>query len=267
MPKVKPAFYIWGSMVNSVLNLAVRPKTYVRLPLIVRMLAVPALLVLLGTQLLAAGPYLKPGLPDGVALLAPPPGTGTSEHQADLATVRSTFKARDAAGEARATRHSTLSLFIFAEAIGPVFVPGKFPKTEKLFEEVKKDIGDPINVAKDHWKRKRPYEIDETLLFGKPERNSSYPSGHSARGTVYAMVLAEVFPDKREEILVVGREIGWDRVVIGKHFPTDIQAGRVLAQAIFRELKASPDFQRDVAEAREEARAVQQPREPVGQGH
>ena len=110
--------------------------------------------------------------------------------------------------------------------------------------------------------RKRPYEIDKSLGHDKPEKSASYPSGHSTRGTVYALVLAEVFPDKREEILAIGREIGWDRVLIGKHFPTDIYAGRVLAKAIFRELMASPAFQHDLAEARAEQHPV-----PAGQGH
>ena len=219
-------------------------------------------------QLVAADGYLKPGQPDGIALLAPPPAPGSSEQTADLATARATFKARNAAEEKRATKHSSLSLFIFAEAIGPSFAPGKYPKTEELFEKVKKEIGQPINIAKDHWKRKRPYELDEELVFGRPEQSASYPSGHSTRGTVYALVLAEVFPDKREEILSIGREIGWDRVLIGKHFPTDIQAGRVLAKAIVRELNESPAFQHDLAAAKEEAQSVrqQETHPPEGKG-
>lgn len=70
------------------------------------------------------------------------------------------------------------------------------------------------------------------------------------------MVLAEVFADKKEAILAIGRDIGWDRVLIGKHFPTDIYAGRVLAQAIFRELQASPAFQQDLAKAKAEVEAA-----------
>ncbi|HCL92044.1 MAG TPA: PA-phosphatase, partial [Verrucomicrobia subdivision 3 bacterium] len=47
----------------------------------------------------------------------------------------------------------------------------------------------------------------------------------------------------------------WDRVLIGKHFPTDIHAARTLGQAIAREFLASPAFQRDLAEAQAEVRA------------
>jgi acid phosphatase (class A) len=201
--------------------------------------------------------YLSRGHPDGVALLTPPPGRGSEEEAADLATVRSVFKARTEQESARAKKDSTLSIFNFAEVIGPEFKAGQLPKVEALFEKVKKDITDSINIPKDHWKRKRPYQIESDLTFGPPEPSPSYPSGHSTRGTVQSLVLAELFPEKREAILAFGREIGWDRVLIGKHFPTDVQAGRVLGQAIVRELLASPAFQHDLAEARAEVQAWQ----------
>jgi acid phosphatase (class A) len=71
------------------------------------------------------------------------------------------------------------------------------------------------------------------------------------------MVLAELFPDNRDAILQVGRNIGWDRVLIGKHFPPDVQAGRVLGQAIVHELMASPSFQHDLAQAKTEIARAQ----------
>jgi acid phosphatase (class A) len=166
--------------------------------------------------------------------------------------VRLVFKARTPEETARAKKDDSLSLFNFAEVIGPEFEPGRFPKMEALFEKVKTNITESINLPKNHWKRLRPYQIDADLSFGKPETSASYPSGHSSRGTVQALLLAEFFPEKREAILMYGREIGWDRVLVGKHFPTDVQAGRVLGQAIARELLASPAFQRDLAKAKAE---------------
>jgi acid phosphatase (class A) len=92
--------------------------------------------------------------------------------------------------------------------------------------------------------------------LGDPEPSFGYPSGHSARGTVYALLVAELFPDKKDAVLAIGRTIGWDRVLIGKHFPTDVQAGRVLGQAIYRELSANAEFQHDLAEAKAEISAA-----------
>jgi acid phosphatase (class A) len=117
---------------------------------------------------------------------------------------------------------------------------------------VKKEISPVIDTPKNHWKRSRPYEIDRKLTLGEPEPSRSYPSGHSIRGTLQALMLAELFPERKEPILEMGRNIGWDRVLIGKHFPTDIYAGRVVAYAIFHELMASPAFVHDLSEAKAE---------------
>lgn len=202
--------------------------------------------------------YIAVGSPDGIALLAPPPAPGSPEQVADLASARAVFKARTSAEEARAMKDANLSIFNFAPAIGSFFEAGKLPKTEALFEKVKKEISESITIPKEHWKRKRPYELDQDLTLGRPEKSSSYPSGHSTRGTVQSFILAELFPEKREAILEIGRNIGWDRVLIGKHFITDVRAGRVLGQAIVRELLANPTFKKDLAEAKAEVEAAAQ---------
>jgi acid phosphatase (class A) len=201
--------------------------------------------------------YLAPGYPDGVALLAPPPTPESAEEAADLASARAVFKARTPVEQARAFKDASLSIFLFAPAIGPCFEPGKLPKTEALFQKVRTDISEPINTPKNHWKRQRPYQMDERLTLGRPEKSFGYPSGHSTRGTVQALLLAELFPEQKEAILAIGRDIGWDRVLIGKHFPTDIHAARVLGQAMVREFLASPAFQRDLAEAKAEVQTAQ----------
>ena len=215
------------------------------------------LLLLVALPVLGESHYLRPGHPDGVALLAPPPAAGSAEEAADLASVRTVFKARTPAEEARAIRDANLSIFLFEPAIGSFLKPGRLPKTEALFQRVKKDLGAPINAVKDHWKRRRPYHLDGSLAVGSPEPDYGYPSAHSTRGTVQALLLAELFPEHKEAILEMSRELGWDRVLLGKHFPTDIYAGRVLGQALVRELLVSPAFQRDLVEAKTEVQAAQ----------
>jgi acid phosphatase (class A) len=213
------------------------------------------LFTLSSAPLRADGPYLTPTHLDGVALLAPPPMVGSDEEAADLAAARVVFKSRTPAQTEQAESSASLSLFNFAPAIGSEFQPGKYPKMEALFATVKTNIADCINIPKKHWKRLRPCQVDPQLDgVGEKETSASYPSGHSTRGTLQALMLVELFPEKREAILAYGRQIGWDRVLIGKHFPTDVQAGRVLGQAIMRELMANQAFQHDVAAAKEEVR-------------
>lgn len=216
------------------------------------------LFLVIALPVFAADKYLAPNQPDGIALLAPPPALGSSEQAADLASSRAVFHGRSAEAEAGANTTAKLTLFNFTPAIGDFFQPGKFPKLEQFYLNLKPEIKEAITIPKEHWKRKRPYEIDSALSLGKPETSFSYPSGHSAVGTVQSLLLAEIFPEKREAILEIGRDIGWDRVIIGKHFPTDVHAGRVLGQAIFRELMKSPAFQHDLAEAKAEVQAMRQ---------
>jgi acid phosphatase (class A) len=206
---------------------------------------------------LAEERYLAPGQLDGIALLAPPPLPGSKEAEADLQEARAAFKSRTPEELTRATNEVSLSFSLFEPAIGDVFQPGKLPKTEALMKKIKAEIGETINIPKDHWKRMRPYQVDSELRLGSmSEKSFSYPSGHSTRGTVYALVLAEIFPDKKDAILEVGRNIGWDRVLIGMHFPTDVYAGRVLGKAIVREMMANPAFQHDLEAAKAEAQAA-----------
>ncbi|MBI5382519.1 MAG: phosphatase PAP2 family protein [Opitutae bacterium] len=208
-------------------------------------------------SLFAAEKYLEQSKFDAIALLAPPPLPDSPEQAADLASIRAVFNARTPEEKARADQSARLSIFLFAPAIGPSFQPGRYPKVETLMQNVKDSVGGIIDQPKNHWKRLRPYLVDPSLQLGKPERSPSYPSGHSTRGTVEALVLAEVFPEQREAILAIGRSIGWDRVLIGKHYPTDIHAGRVLGKNLYNELMKTPAFQRDLAAAKAEVQAAQ----------
>ena len=115
--------------------------------------------------------------------------------------------------------------------------------------------------AKDFYKRPRPYTTDPSLANGKLEKSFSYPSGHSTESMVLALVLADLFPDKHDAIIAKARSIGWHRVEIARHYPTDIYAGRVLAQAIVQQMKKSEAFQRICRGKAEIAAAQMQPPE------
>ena len=221
--------------------------------------SVPALLLLafIAAPLRAGEPsYLPAGHPDAIALLAPPPLHGSPEQAADLASTVAIHSRCTPTEAALAKSEKKFSVFVFAPAIGTFFQPGKLPKTEAFFQRVEKETGEVTDTAKDYWKRPRPYTVDPTLSSGDPEKSFAYPSGHSTHATVLALLLADLLPDKKDGVLSLSRDIGWRRVLTAKHYPTDIYAGRVLAQAIVRELKANPAFQRDFAEVRAEIAAA-----------
>ena len=215
------------------------------------------LLAVVGDSLRAeARHYLPVGEPDSAALLAPPPLAGSAEQAADMAAVVAVCHACTTNEAALAFGEKKFSIFSFTPAIGEFLQPGKVPKTEAFFQRLQKDAAAAADAAKDYWKRPRPFTVDPTLASGKLEKSFGYPSGHSTEATVLALVLTDLFPAKREGIMAVGRDIGWHRLWIARHYPTDIYAGRVLAQAIVREMKSNPDFQRDFADAKSEVAAA-----------
>jgi acid phosphatase (class A) len=205
----------------------------------------------------AAHNYLAPGKPDATSLLAPPPLPGSPEQAADLAEVQAVCHAAPSNDVAVAFSEKKFSVFNFTPAIGPFFQSNNLPKTAAFFHKVQKDAAAVTDNAKDYYKRPRPFIVDPSLASGKLEKSFSYPSGHSTESMVLALVLADLFPDKHDAIIAEARAIGWHRVEIARHYQTDIYAGRVLAQAIVREMKASSDFQRDFAEAKVEIAAAQ----------
>lgn len=218
-------------------------------------------------QLMAAAPvaaanaaqatsYLPLGKPEP-ALLAPPPLPGSPEQAADMAEVVAVHAAATANETGVAFSEKKFSIFSFAPAVGPILQPEKLPKTALFFERVQSDAAEATDRAKVFFKRPRPFITNPSLGSGKLEKSFSYPSGHSTESMVLALVLADLFPDKKDAIIAQARAIGWHRVLIARHYPTDIHAGRTFAQAIVRELKASADFSRDFAEVKAEIAAAQ----------
>jgi acid phosphatase (class A) len=201
--------------------------------------------------------YLADGRPDAIALLPPPPLPDSAEQAADMAEVQAVFHAASSNEIATAYSEKKFSIFNFTPAIGDFFQAGKFPKTEAFFLRVQTDAEAVTDNAKDFYKRPRPYAVDPSLANGKLEKSFSYPSGHSTESMTLALVLADLFPDQHDAIIAKARSIGWHRVEIARHYMTDIYAGRTLAQAIVREMKTSPDFQKDFAEVKAEIAAAQ----------
>ncbi|MDB6127789.1 MAG: hypothetical protein JWM35_1685 [Verrucomicrobia bacterium] len=203
--------------------------------------------------------YLSPNQPDVLALLAPPPVNGSDEDRADLESSFAVASTATPAQLALAQDEDKLTIFQLTASAVPWLQPGKFPKTEALFTEIEAETKPVTSRGKKYWQRLRPYHVDparfpHAIEHEKPT-DFGYPSGHSTRGTLFAFLLAELFPAQREALLAKGREAGWLRVRGGVHYPTDIYAGRVLGQALAREFLASPEFQNDLADVRAELAA------------
>jgi acid phosphatase (class A) len=196
--------------------------------------------------------YLAGKKPDAIALLAPPPLPDSPEQAADMDEVRAVYHAAASNEIAAAYSEKKFSIYNFTPAIGSFFQSNNLPKTTAFFHRVQTDAETITDNAKDFYKRPRPYVTDPGLANGKLEKSFSYPSGHATESMVLALVLADLFSDKHDAIIAEARSIGWHRVQTARHYPTDIYSGRVLAQAIVKQMKKNADFQKDFDEAKAE---------------
>jgi acid phosphatase (class A) len=114
-------------------------------------------------------------------------------------------------------------------------------------------IGTP---AKDFYGRKRPL-IGNDLPICVPREdwmrtNASYPSGHAMTAWSWGLIMAEARPAKATDVLALARDSGDSRVVCGVHFPSDVEAGRLLGAAMVARLHDLPEFRSDLAKAKAE---------------
>jgi acid phosphatase (class A) len=137
--------------------------------------------------------------------------------------------------------------------LGDRFAEKSLPVTARLLKDAAGDVKVFTKLAKAKWERKRPPVVDDRI---KPcvamEENGSYPSAHAARGVVWSRILAEMFPDKKEQLLARGKLMGQDRVIAGIHFPSDVDAGQKLGEAIADQMLKNPAFQTELAAAKQE---------------
>ena len=81
--------------------------------------------------------------------------------------------------------------------------------------------------------RQRPYEYSDKIesVTGTDD-SPSFPSGHAIEAYALAEVLAERYPDKKEELDKMAAKIAKSRVQMGSHFPSDIEVGEKVGKMI-----------------------------------
>lgn len=200
--------------------------------------------------------YIQNINPDILMLLPPPPADGSAEQKAEIRILKHVTDNRTDAEKAAAQSQIILDFFTFSPVIGDWFKKESLPKTYAFFLKVEKTTKTVTNIGKNHWKRKRPFDYEPSINVLKKETSLSYPSGHSSRGMVYASVLSEIFPDKKDELLKFGFNVGWNRIIAGVHYPSDVMTGRITGMAIARDLMKNQVFLKDLEEVKKEIKSV-----------
>jgi len=193
-----------------------------------------------------------PENPSFLQLLPVPPVQGSPADKADLDGVIAAQAHPTKAELAHAEKSVGYSVFTFAEVRGENFTAAHYPKTAVFFKKLEATTDIPKNWLKDNFHRERPYKAfpDKVKALVKIEGNYSYPSGHSTRSWLAALVMGNLDPARRADYLASAMQVNADRVIGGMHYPSDTAAGRILAEALYADLLADPGFVSELEELR-----------------
>jgi len=136
---------------------------------------------------------------------------------------------------------------VFSCALGIPVSEKETPALYLLLHRTLTDIGLAPYSAKKAYQRERPFMVrGETVCTPKDEealrKDGSYPSGHTAIGWGWALILTELVPDRAEQILARGRSFGESRNVCNAHWYSDVVAGRLVGAAAVAKLHTKDEF-------------------------
>ena len=222
-------------------------------------------------DLLAPVGEVRPGLMEGflhgqpplnsAAFVPAPPATGSPGQQADTAANEAAQAFRDTTRWQLAARDANLKFpeaaSIFECAAQVSITEAGTPVVYRLLQRTLTDFGLATYPAKNAYQRPRPFLINEQPICTPKDqellaKDGSYPSGHSAIGWGWALVLSQLMPEQAEAILNRGREYVYSRSVCNVHWQSDTLAGMAVASAAFARLQNDPLYLATVAAAGDE---------------
>jgi acid phosphatase (class A) len=214
--------------------------------------------------------YLAPEiLPDSGALLPPPPAVGSAAAALDQETARASLALRDTPRWKLAAMDANLrfpeAAGTFSCALGVAVDEQDTPRLYTMLRRILTDAGLATYAAKLKYRHARPFTLDgQPICTPDKEQelrtDGSYPSGHTAIGWAWALVLAEASPKQSNAVFARGLAFGESRIVCNVHWASDVVEGRTIGSATVSRLHTDSTFLNDLAAAKAElvaARAKQ----------
>ncbi|MCR4919573.1 MAG: phosphatase PAP2 family protein [Prevotella sp.] len=201
-------------------------------------------------------------MPDMMKFLPAPPDSTSVAFMNDVARYYWGKSMRhDEERAAQATRDAVYGLATilteYEDAFGMKISPEETPEIYKVLLEGTATCDSICTLPKAKYMRRRPFMVfhEPTLTPDDEEalsHNGSYPSGHTLLGWSAALLMTEINPDRANEILARGYRYGENRLVVGAHWQSDTDAGRLAASAAYARLHTSERFLEQMRKARAE---------------
>lgn len=196
-------------------------------------------------------------------LLPPPPEAGSGEAEADRFLYRQSKRGiggplwNQAIGQLGVTSPSFVKTV--SCALGAALAPQTTPATMNLLRRAGTDLGRAVFLAKDYYKRPRPFTTDkgkacdpDAAVDGGKALGFAYPSGHAAVGWLWGLILADARPERSALLLKFGKSTGDLRIACRVHWASDVTNGRLLATALYQQIADNADYKADLVKARTE---------------
>lgn len=210
--------------------------------------------------------YLPAGAtPNSLTLVPPPPAPGSADQARDDAAAKAAVARAGGPRWMQAVEDADLHFPKVAEtfscAVGVRITEADTPHLYTLLRRSLVDVGLSTYPTKNKYERGRPFMVDGGPICTPSEeavlrKDGSYPSGHSAIGWGWALILTEASPAQTDAILTRGRAFGQSRVACNVHWLSDVEEGRVMASATVARLHDDAAFKADLAAARAEIDAA-----------
>jgi acid phosphatase (class A) len=162
-----------------------------------------------------------------------------------------------------ALREDETSVFaLFSSVLGMKVSKKNTPEIYKLAKTAINDALFAAHKGQEHFKRTKPYVYfhEESLKSeggdDVEDKENSYPSGHSTRGWILALVLGYIAPEHSEALMKCAEQYATYRVIMGRYWKSDVDAGRTLAITIFSKEVITPEFQQQLLKAKAEYKSM-----------
>lgn len=176
----------------------------------------------------ARGYLQKEQLPDSLQLVPPPPQDGSAALANDEAVAKAMLQLRGTPRWDLATRDAALgfpaAVGHFSCALGVQIDQATTPHLLRLLERSLRDASTSTSAAKGRYQRPRPFMRNNQPMCTPADddslrKNGSYPSGHTAIGWSWGLILAELAPARRDALLVAAAPsatAAWSATCTGK---------------------------------------------------
>ena len=196
-------------------------------------------------------------------LLPPPPEARSTDEQADKFLYRQSKRGiggtlwQSAIGQLSVTSPSFVKAV--SCAVGATLSQQTTPATMTLLRRAGTDLSRAVFLAKDYYKRPRPFSTDkgkacdpDAAVDGGKSLGFAYPSGHAAVGWLWGLILSDARPVRSAAVLKFGKSTGDLRIACRVHWASDVTGGRLMATALYQQIADSADYKADLQKAKAE---------------